>query len=105
MDKEMQAKVDEILKAHGRRELNPDDLDKVGGGLDLTRENAEQIGAMLDVICEQLGIYSAIIYANDNILKTSDWEKYMRASAGSHPGMYAVNMIVSKGSTDLNPLW
>ena len=32
MDKEMQAKIDEILKDYGRRELSPDELDKVNGG-------------------------------------------------------------------------
>ena len=32
MDKEMKAKIDEILKDYGRRELSPDELDKVNGG-------------------------------------------------------------------------
>ena len=32
MDKEMMAKVNEILKANGRRELSLDELDKVVGG-------------------------------------------------------------------------
>ena len=32
MDKEMKAKIDEILKANGKRELSMDELDKVVGG-------------------------------------------------------------------------
>ncbi len=32
MDKEIQAKIDEILKDCGRRELSPDELDQVNGG-------------------------------------------------------------------------
>ena len=32
MDKEMKAKIDEILKANSRRELSMDEMDKVSGG-------------------------------------------------------------------------
>ena len=32
MDKEMMAKVNEVLKANGRRELSLDEMDKVSGG-------------------------------------------------------------------------
>ena len=32
MDKEMMAKVNEVLKANGRRELSMDEMDKVVGG-------------------------------------------------------------------------
>ena len=32
MKPEIKAKVDEILKAHGMRELSMDDMDKVSGG-------------------------------------------------------------------------
>ena len=34
MDKEMKAKVDEILTTNGKRELSMDELDKVSGGKD-----------------------------------------------------------------------
>ena len=33
MDKEMMAKVNEVLKANDRRELSMDELDKVSGGI------------------------------------------------------------------------
>ena len=32
MDQEIMAKVNEVLKAHGRRELSMDELDEVVGG-------------------------------------------------------------------------
>ena len=37
MDKEMQAKVEEFIKAQGRRELSMDELDKVNGGWETLR--------------------------------------------------------------------
>jgi len=72
MDKEMQAKVDEILKkVQGRRELSADELDMVNGGfeglytasgsyltgsqiIDLGRSMAETIGFDIagPIICE-----------------------------------------------------
>ncbi len=32
MDKELMEKINEVLKANGKRELNPDELDQVVGG-------------------------------------------------------------------------
>ena len=34
MDKEMMGKVNELLKANGKRELSLDEMDKVSGGVD-----------------------------------------------------------------------
>ena len=34
MDKEMMDKINEVLKAHGKRELSMDELDQVVGGVD-----------------------------------------------------------------------
>ena len=33
MDKEMMEKVNEVMKAHGKRELSMDEMDQVSGGL------------------------------------------------------------------------
>ena len=35
MDKEMKAKIDEVLKTNGKRELSLDEMDKVSGGTDI----------------------------------------------------------------------
>ena len=32
MDKEMKAKIDEVLKTNGKRELSLDEMDRVSGG-------------------------------------------------------------------------
>ena len=56
MDKEMQAKIDEILKDYGRRELSPDELDKVNGGRKL-----EIIGSDTVVVRDAADIAGDII--------------------------------------------
>ena len=43
MDKEKLAKVNEILKAHGARELSPEDLLKSNANLELSMEDLHQV--------------------------------------------------------------
>ncbi len=47
MDKELMAKINEALKANGRRELSMDDLDKVVGGESTGNITHWQMGQLL----------------------------------------------------------
>ena len=100
MDKEMQAKIDEIVKAHGRQQLNPDDLDKVVGGADcpddytLNGMTWQEAGAILQTLIDNFGVDVAISFANEKIGKTDDWSIFLRM--GQNAGYYACGMIWSK---------
>ncbi len=58
MEKEMMEKVNEILKANGRRELSMDELDKVtGGGLLIGPYNLstpEDLNSFIDDFCKPI---------------------------------------------------
>ena len=43
MDKEMMEKVNEVLKAHGKRELSLDEMDRVTGGQTCKRDGVYYI--------------------------------------------------------------
>ena len=100
MDKEMKAKVDEIVKNYKPYELSLDEMDKVAGG---TKEapvdyiyrglTCIQAGDILQAIVDAYGIDIAIAWANENWGKTSDWEKFMMESKSCNPGHYAAHRI------------
>ena len=103
MDKEMKAKIDEVLKTNGKRELSMDEMDRVSGGsfpadYRINGYTAEQAGGMLQSVYDNLGLDVAVAFAIEVLgVKTADWEIYMKASAGRNEGYYAVNMIWNKG--------
>ncbi len=77
MDKEMMAKVNEVLKAHGKRELNMNEMEQVTGGQTCKRDGVYYIdligigefpltayGELLDSIKKDKGVDVAIEFAN-----------------------------------------
>lgn len=108
MDKEMQAKIDEILKANSRRELSLDEMDRVSGGsipadYRINGYTAAEAGGMLQAVYDSLGLDVAEAFAIEVFgVKTKDWGEYMRASAGLNAGRYAVDMIWNKGYNSKN---
>ena len=103
MDKEMKAKVDEILKTNGRRELSMDEMDRVSGGsfpadYRVNGYTAEEAGGMLQAVYDNLGLDVAEKFAIEVFgVKTGDWRKYMIESRGRNEARYAVDMIWNKG--------
>ena len=103
MDKEMQAKIDEILKKQGRQQLNPDDLDKVVGGAKTCPDDYkyfgltwEEAGSILQTLIDNFGEDVAIEFANTQWAKSEQWALFIRASSGSNAGYYAAGMIWGK---------
>ena len=74
MDKEMMAKVNEILKANGRRELSLDELDKVVGGYYVpnTDEEREQLAEMFYAMTDSFGFDVAL----DMFMETTGYTTY-----------------------------
>ena len=103
MDKEMKAKIDEVLKTNGRRELSMDEMDRVSGGsfpadYRINGYTAAEAGGMLQAVLDNFGLDVAEKYAIEVFgVKTADWGRFMRASAGLNAGRYAVDMIWNKG--------
>ena len=103
MDKEMKAKIDEILKTNGKRELGMDEMDRVSGGsfpadYRINGYTAAEAGGMLQAVYDNFGLDVAEAYAIEVFgVKTNDWRNYMRASADLNAGRYAVDMIWNKG--------
>ena len=78
MDKDMMDKVNEVLKAHGKRELNLDEMDRVTGGQTCKRDGVYYIdligmgefpliayGELLESIIINKGVDCAIKFANE----------------------------------------
>ena len=103
MDKEMKAKIDEVLKTNGKRELSLDEMDRVSGGsfpADYTVNGytAAEAGGMLQAVYDNFGLDVAEKFAIEVFgVKTNDWRGYMQASADLNAGRYAVDMIWNKG--------
>ena len=103
MDKEMKAKIDEVLKTNGMRELSMDEMDRVSGGsfpadYRINGYTAAEAGGMLQTVYDYFGLDVAEAYAIEVFgVKTNDWGIYMRASADLNAGRYAVDMIWNKG--------
>ena len=103
MDKEMKAKIDEVLKTNGKRELSMDEMDRVSGGsfpadYRINGYTAAEAGGMLQAVYDNFGLDVAVAYAIEVFgVKTNDWRGYMQASAGQNAGRYAVDMIWNKG--------
>ena len=103
MDKEMKAKIDEILKANSKRELSMDEMERVSGGsfpadYRVNGYTAEEAGGMLQAVYDQFGLDAAEAFAIEFFgVKSNDWRKYMKASADLNAGRYAVDMIWNKG--------
>ena len=102
MDKEMKAKIDEILKTNGKRELSMDEMERVSGGsfpADYTVNGytAAEAGVILQDIYDKYGLDVAAAFAIEVFgAKSSDWKGYMQASAGLNAARYAVDMIWNK---------
>ena len=103
MDKEMKAKIDEVLKTNGMRELSMDEMDRVSGGsfpadYRINGYTAAEAGGMLQAVYDNFGLDVAVAFAIEVFgVKTNDWGIYMRASADLNAGRYAVDMIWNKG--------
>lgn len=103
MDKEMKAKIDEVLKTNGKRELSLDEMDRVSGGsfpadYRINGYTAAEAGGMLQSVYDQFGLDVAEAFAIEVFgVKTNDWKKFMMASADLNAGRYAVDMIWNKG--------
>ena len=108
MDKEMKAKIDEILKANSMRELSMDEMDRVSGGsfpADYTVNGytAAEAGGMLQSVYDNFGLDVAEAFAIEVFgIKSNDWGKFMRASADLNAARYAVDMIWNKGYNSKN---
>ena len=95
MDKEMMEKVNEVLKARGKRELSMDEMDRVSGGQTCKRDGVYYIvlnglgevplndyGEMLKIVLEGKGFDATLEFANlldpnphnYELLKTGGWE-------------------------------
>ena len=103
MDKEIKAKVDELMKDLGTRELSLDEMDRVSGGsfpadYRINGYTAAEAGGMLQAVYDNFGLDVAEAYAIEVFgVKTNDWRGYMQASADLNAGRYAVDMIWNKG--------
>ena len=103
MDKEMKAKIDEILKANSRRELSLDEMDRVSGGsfpadYRINGYTAAEAGGMLQAVYDNFGLDVAEAFAIEVFgVKSGDWREYMIKSRGLNEGRYAVDMIWNKG--------
>ena len=85
------------------RELSMDEMDKVSGGTktapsDYTFKGLTQwqAGDILQGLVDAFGIDMAIDWANENWVRTQDWETYMRESADRNAGHYAAHRIWGK---------
>ena len=108
MDKEMKAKIDEVLKTNGKRELSLDEMDRVSGGsfpadYRINGYTAAEAGGMLQAVYDNFGLDVAEAFAIEVFgVKTNDWRGYMQASADLNAGRYAVDMIWNKGYNSKN---
>jgi len=108
MDKEMKAKIDEILKTNGMRELSMDEMDRVSGGsfpadYRVNGYTAAEAGGMLQTVYDQFGLDVAEAFAIEVFgVKSNDWRKYMIESRGRNEAYYAVDMIWNKGYNSSN---
>ncbi len=108
MDKEMKAKIDELLKTNGKRELSLDEMDRVSGGsfpadYRINGYTAAEAGGMLQAVYDNLGLDVAEAFAIEFFgVKTNDWRKFMQASADLNAGYYAVDMIWNKAYNSRN---
>ena len=102
MDKEMKAKIDEVLKTNGKRELSMDEMDRVSGGsfpadYRINGYTAAEAGGMLQVVYDNLGLDVAEKFAIEVFgIISNDWRKFMKASADLNAAHYAVDMIWNK---------
>ena len=74
MDKEMKAKIDDILKTNGKRELSLDDLDKVVGGYYVpnTDEEKKQLIDLAYALTDSFGFDVAL----DVFMETTGYVTY-----------------------------
>ena len=87
-----------------KRELNLEEMDKVSGGGSFPDDyringyTAEEAGSILQGVYDQFGLDIAENVAIEMFgIKTPDWRKFMKESAGRNEGYYAVSMIWEKG--------
>ena len=79
MDKEMLAKVNEVLKANGKRELSMDEMDKVVGGyVPKTDEDKKQLAEMFYAMTDSYGFDIAL----DMFMKTTGYDTYRDGVSG-----------------------
>ena len=80
MDKDMMAKINEALKANGRRELSLDDLDKVVSGIFIpqTDEEKKQLIDYAYALTDAFGFDVAL----DMFMKTTGYETYRYGVSG-----------------------
>ena len=80
MDKEMKAKIDEILKTNGKRELSLDDLDKVVGGYYVpnTDEEKKQLIDLAYALTDSFGFDVAL----EMFMKTTGYDTYRDGVSG-----------------------
>ena len=108
MDKEMKAKIDEVLKTNGKRELSLDEMDRVSGGsfpadYRINGYTAAEAGGMLQAVYDNLGLDVAEAFAKEVFgVISNDWRKYMIESRGRNEARYAVDMIWNKGYNSKN---
>lgn len=108
MDKEMKAKIDEVLKTNGKRELSLDEMDRVSGGsipadYRINGYTVAEAGGILQSVYDQFGLDVAEAFAIEFFgVKTGDWRKYMIESRGRNEGYYAVDMIWNKAYNSKN---
>ena len=80
MDKEMMAKVNEVLKANGKRELSMDELDKVVGGYYVpnTDEERKQLIELAYALTDSYGFDIAL----DVFMETTGYVTYRNGVKG-----------------------
>ena len=80
MDKEMKAKIDEILKTNGKRELSLDELDKVVGGyyIPQTDEEKKQLIDLAYALTDSFGFDVAL----EMFMKTTGYDTYRDGVSG-----------------------
>ncbi len=80
MDKDMMAKINEALKANGRRELSMDELDKVVGGyyIPQTDEEKKQLIDLAYALTDSFGFDIAL----DMFMKTTGYDTYRYGVSG-----------------------
>ena len=80
MDKDMMAKINEALKANGRRELSMDEMDKVVGGIFIpqTDEEKKQLIDYAYALTDAFGFDVAL----DMFMKTTGYYTYRDGVSG-----------------------
>ena len=80
MDKEMMDKINEVLKANGKRELSMDEMDKVVGGIFIpqTDEEKKQLIDLAYALTDSFGFDVAL----EMFMKTTGYDTYRDGVSG-----------------------